>query len=60
MQFENSVYQQIVEIPMGTNCSPLISDLFLYCYESDFMYNLHKSKTLDLVDKFNYMYFSIS
>ena len=28
---------QIVSIPMGTNCAPLIADLFLFCYERDFM-----------------------
>ena len=33
MQFDGMVYQQIVGIPMGTNCAPLIADLFLYCYE---------------------------
>ena len=47
------VYQQIVGIPMGTNCAPLIADLFLYCYERDFMSNFQKSKRFDLMDKFN-------
>ena len=47
------VYQQIVGIPMGTNCAPLIADLFLYCYERDFMSDLHKSKRHDLIDMFN-------
>ena len=42
-----------IESPMGTNCAPFIADLFFYCYEKDFMSNLHKSKKLDLVDKFN-------
>ena len=23
---------------MGTNCAPLVADLFLYCYESDLYY----------------------
>ena len=53
MQFDGMVYQHIVRIPMGTNCAPLISDLFLYCYERDFMSNLQKSKPFDLIDKFN-------
>ena len=53
MQFGDMVYQQIVGIPMGTNCAPLIADLFLYCYERDFMSNLQKSKRFDLIDKFN-------
>ena len=42
---------------MGTNCAPLLTNLFLpvYCYESDFMSNLQKSKWFDLIDidKFN-------
>ena len=53
VQFSDMVYQQIVGIPMGTNCAPLIADLFLYCYERDFMSNLQKSKRFDLTDKFN-------
>ena len=27
---------------MGTNCAPLLADLFLYSYESEFMQNLQK------------------
>ena len=38
---------------MGTNCAPLIADLFLFCYERDFMSNLHKSKHYDLIGMFN-------
>ena len=30
VQFDGMVYQQIVGIPMGTNCAPLIADLFLF------------------------------
>ena len=53
VQFDGMVYQQIVGIPMGTNCDPLIADLFLYCYERDFMSDLQKSKRHDLIDMFN-------
>ena len=53
-QFDVMVYQQIVGIPMGTNCAPLIAHLFLYCNERDFMSNLQKSKRFDIIDKFNY------
>ena len=48
VQFDGMVYQQIVGIPMGTNCAPLIADLFfLNCYERDFMSDLQKSKRFD-------------
>ena len=53
MQFDGIVYQQKVGIPMGTKCAPLLADLFLYCYEKDFMPNLQKSKRFDLIEKFN-------
>ena len=53
VQFDGMVFQQIVAIPMGTYCAPLIADLFLYCNERDFMSNLQKSKRFDLIDKFN-------
>ena len=36
----HTVYRQVVGIPMGTNCAPLIADLFLFCYERDFMKSL--------------------
>ena len=28
-------------IPIGTSCAPLLADLFLYCYERDFMDSLN-------------------
>ena len=50
VQFEGMIYQEIVGILVGTNCTPLIADLFLFCYERDFMSNLHKFKQYDLID----------
>ena len=34
------VLQQIVGIPMGTNCGPLLADIFLYSYEEEFIQSL--------------------
>jgi hypothetical protein len=31
----NIVFQQSVGIPMGTNCAPLLADLFFYSYEAE-------------------------
>ena len=53
VQFDGIVYQQIVGIPIGTNCAQPIADLFLYCYERDFKPDLQKSKSFDLIDMFN-------
>ena len=43
----------MVGIPIGTDCAPLIANLFLCCYETDFMPNLHKSKKLYIFHLFN-------
>ena len=32
VKFGGHVYQQTVDIPMGTNCAPCVADLFLYSY----------------------------
>ena len=34
------VFQQVVGIPMGTNCAPLLADIFLYSYEAEFIQSL--------------------
>ena len=37
---------------MGTDCAPLLADLFLHYYEYTFMENLHKTNAF-LAKKFN-------
>ena len=32
IRFGSKLNRQIVGIPMGTNCAPLVADLFLFCY----------------------------
>ena len=36
IRFGTKLYRQIVGIPMGSNCAPLVAD-FLFCFERDFM-----------------------
>ena len=38
---------------MGTNCAPLVTDLFLFCYERDFMMSLSDDTQADIIDAFN-------
>ena len=42
IRFGSKLFRQIVGIPMGTNCAPLVADLFLFCYERDFMMSLFR------------------
>ena len=43
----------ITGIPMGTNCAPLVADLFLFCYETDFMKSLSRENQADIIEAFN-------
>ena len=37
----------------GTNCAPLVADLFLFCYERDFMLSLSDNNQTDIIEVFN-------
>ena len=50
------VFQQTVGIPMGTNCAPLLADLFLYSYEAEFIQHLMKTKQKKLAQSFNFTF----
>ena len=41
---------ELVGIPMGTNCAPLVADLFLFCYERDFMTSLSDVKQAKIIE----------
>ena len=40
---------------MGTNCAPFVADLFLFCYERDFMMSLSDDEQA-IIDAFNTTY----
>ena len=52
IQFGTKLYRHVVGIPMGTNCAPLVADLFLFYYERDFMMSLSDDKQADIMDRF--------
>ena len=51
--FGSKLYRQNVGIPMGTNCAPLVADLFLFCYERVFIKSLTNETRYNLIDVFN-------
>ena len=53
IRFGSKLYRQIVGIPMGTTCDPLVADLFLFCYERDFMLFLSDNNQTDIIEAFN-------
>ena len=38
---------------METSCAPLVADLFLFCYEKDFMMSLSDDKQANIISAFN-------
>ena len=57
IRFGSKLYRQIVGTPMGTNYAPLVADLFLFCYERDFMLSLSEENQSSVIEAF---YFSVS
>ena len=53
IRFGNKLYRQVVGIPMGTNCAPRVADIFLFCYERDFMNSLSDDNQADIIEAFN-------
>ena len=56
VSFGGILFQQVVGIPMGTNCAPLVADLFIYSYESEFLQKLVKDKKIREARAFNFTY----
>ena len=46
----------ITNIPMGTNCAPLLADIFLYSYEAEFILSLLSTGRERLASQFNFTY----
>ena len=52
IRFGTKLYRQIVGFLMGTYCYPLVADLFLFCYERDFMMSLSDVKQAEIIEAF--------
>ena len=55
IRFGTKLFRQIVGIPMGTNCAQLVhvADIFLYCYERDFMDSPNHDNQANVIEAFN-------
>ena len=58
VEFGGRIFQQTIDIPMGTNCAPLLADLFLYSYEAEFVQSLLllQAGKKHLAQQFNFTY----
>ena len=51
---EIKLYRQTIGILMETYCAPLVADLFLFCYERDFMKFLSRENQADIIEASNH------
>ena len=52
--YGTTLYTQLVGIAIGTNCAPLVDDLFLFCYDKKgFIVSLSEDKKADVIETVN-------
>ena len=56
VQFRERLFHEVIGIPMGINCAPLLADLFLYLYDNEFLDNVIRSGHRRLARSFNLCY----
>ena len=56
VEFGGRIFQQTIGIPIDTNCAPLLADLFLYSYETEFVQSLLQAGKKHLAQQFNFTY----
>ena len=53
IRFGTKLFRQIVGIPIGTSCAPLVADLFLFYYEREFMMSLSVENQFEIIEAFS-------
>ena len=53
IRFGSKMYRQVGGIAIGTFCAPLVADLFLFCYERDYMLFLSDNNHADVIEALN-------
>ena len=56
VEYGGRIFQQTISIPMGTNCAPLLADLFSYSYEAELVQSLLKAGKKHLAQRFKFTY----
>ena len=48
----DSMFRQVIGIPMGTDCAPFLANLFLFAYEYKWLKERFDKKEFDVLKKF--------
>ena len=49
----DSLFKQVIGIPMGTDCAPFLANLFLFAYEWKWLTKKFKEKDFECLERFN-------
>ena len=52
INFGDKCFRQIIGIPMGTDCAPLLANLFLYSYEYNWIDKQRRDKKIKILSKY--------
>jgi hypothetical protein len=50
----DSLFKQVIGIPMGTDCAPFLANLFLYAFEYKWFLKKFRNKEFDTLNKFKH------
>jgi hypothetical protein len=53
VQNGDTIFRQIVGIPMGTNCAPVLCNLYLYGYEAEYVSKIQRTEGTTAAAKFH-------
>jgi hypothetical protein len=59
VMFSRRDFQQTVGISMGTNCAPLLADLFLYLYDANYIHARPSQEKRKEANKILYFHFPL-
>ena len=51
ISFQDSIFRQIIGIPMGTNCAPHLANIYLHKFEYCYLMKLIQNGQLDVAKK---------
>ena len=54
--FAGKLFQQIIGIPIDTNCAPLLADISLYSYQAEFIQFFLSAGKKRIASQFNFTY----
>ena len=56
IRFGTKLYKQTVGIPVDTDCASVVADLFLFCYERNFITLLSNDEQVEIIEALHHLH----